>query len=539
MRTVIDAINGMRFQTSEEQHELSALYEEKIKNMGNSGRSGGEYYTPRPLIRTMIHLLKPKIGDRIYDGACGSAGFLVEAFNYLKETPNMSVDDMNTLQHDMLFGKELKPLPYVIATMNMILHGVEAPNIMHTDTLSENIMSIQDKDRFDMVLANPPFGAATQTSVQQNFPIKTGETAYLFIQHFIKYLKAGGSAGIVIKNTFLSNDDAIPVRRELLDTCNLYAVLDLPAKVFTAGVKTVVLFFKKGEPSKRIWYYQLNLDRNLGKKNPLNENDLADFVECFNGFKETENSWFVNVADLDADKLDLSAKNPNKSDEVICREPSKIISEIKDLNNTSATILNKIDGVLSVKELFERELHKSFAKNTEGWTEKTLADVLECGSSNLSANKLVDCDGEYPVYGASGLVKNVNFYQQNTDYLAIIKDGAGVGRVYHYGPYSSVLGTLQYLFPKPDINIRFAYYFLTSIDYKKYYKGAAIPHIYYKDYRNEKIILPPLQEQQRIVEKLDALQEQAQELEQIYTQQIADLDELKQAILKKAFNGDL
>lgn len=346
MRTVINAIDGMRFQTSEEQHEMSALYEEKIKNMGNSGRSGGEYYTPRPLIRTMVRLLNPKIGDRIYDGACGSAGFLVEAFNYLKETPNMSVDDMNTLQHDMLFGKELKPLPYVIATMNMILHGVEAPNIMHTDTLSENIMAIQDKDRFDMVLANPPFGAATQTSVQQNFPIKTGETAYLFMQHFIKYLKAGGSAGVVIKNTFLSNDDAIPVRRELLDTCNLYAVLDLPAKVFTAGVKTVVLFFKKGEPTKRIWYYQLNLDRNLGKTNPLNEKDLADFVECFKGFKETENSWFIDVADLDADKLDLSAKNPNKSDEVIYREPSEIISEMESLNNASATILNKIKEML-------------------------------------------------------------------------------------------------------------------------------------------------------------------------------------------------
>lgn len=346
MRDVINIIQEMRFQTSEEKHELSELYEEKIKNMGNSGRSGGEYYTPRPLIRTMVRLLKPTIGTRIYDGACGSAGFLVEAFNYLKETPDLSVDDMDTLQHKTLFGKELKPLPYIIATMNMILHGVEAPNIMHTDTLSENIMSIQDKDRFDMVLANPPFGAATQSTVQQNFPIKTGETAYLFMQHFIKYLKAGGSAGIVIKNTFLSNDDAIPVRRELLESCNVFAILDLPAKVFTAGVKTVVVFFKKGEPTKHIWYYQLNLDRNLGKTNPLNEKDLADFVECFNGFKETENSWFINMADLDQNKLDLSAKNPNKSDEVIYREPSEIISEMEDLNNTSATILNKIKGLL-------------------------------------------------------------------------------------------------------------------------------------------------------------------------------------------------
>lgn len=342
MRDIINIIQEMRFQTSEEKHELSELYEDKIKNMGNSGRNGGEYYTPRPLIRTIIRLVKPKIGDKIYDGACGSAGFLVEAFNYLKQTPDLSVDNMNTLQHKMLFGKEFKPLPYIIATMNMILHGVEAPNIMHTDTLSENIMSIQDKDRFDIVLANPPFGSAIQDTVLQNFPIKTGDSAYLFMQHFIKYLKAGGSAGIVIKNTFLSNDDATAVRRELLESCNVYAILDLPAKVFTAGVRTVVLFFKKGEPTKRIWYYQLNLDRNLGKTNPLNEKDLADFVECFNGFKETENSWFINVADLNKDTLNMSAKNPNKNDEVIYREQSEIIAEMEELNDTSVSILNKI-----------------------------------------------------------------------------------------------------------------------------------------------------------------------------------------------------
>ena len=346
LRTVINIINGMRFQTSEERHELTGLYEDKIKNMGNSGRNGGEYYTPRPLIRTIIKAVNPKIGDRIYDGACGSAGFLVEAFDYLKNSKELSVDEMDTLQHKTLYGKEYKPLPYIIATMNMILHGVEAPNIIRTDTLSENIMSIQDKDRFDVILANPPFGAATQDSDIQNFPIKTGETAYLFMQHFIKYLKAGGSAGIVIKNTFLSNGDATEVRRELLQSCNLYAVLDLPAKVFSAGVKTVILFFRKGEPTKKIWYYQLNLDRNLGKTNPLNERDLADFLDCFNGFKETENSWFVDLKDVDPKTLDLSVKNPNKKDEVEYLSPKEIIAEIEKADMTSANLLKEIKELL-------------------------------------------------------------------------------------------------------------------------------------------------------------------------------------------------
>lgn len=342
IRDIIDIIETMKFQTVEEKHELSCLYEDKIQNMGNTGRNGGEYYTPRPLIRTIIKTVKPKIGDKIYDGAVGSAGFLVESFNYLKESKNLTVDENRILQKETLYGKEKKPLPYIIATMNMILHGIEAPNLIHTNTLNENIMSIQEKDKYDVVVANPPFGGKERAEVQQNFPIKSSETAYLFLQHFIKSLKAGGKAGIVIKNTFLSNGDAKEVRRELLDSCNLYAVLDLPAKVFTAGVKTVVLFFKKGEPTKHIWYYQLNLDRNLGKTNPLNENDLADFLDQLNGFKDSDNSWTVNVSDVDAETLDLSVKNPNKNDEVVYREPKEILKEMQELDEESSKILAKI-----------------------------------------------------------------------------------------------------------------------------------------------------------------------------------------------------
>lgn len=343
IRDVINIIQEMRFQTSEEKHELSCLYEGKIQNMGNTGRNGGEYYTPRPLIRAIIKTVKPKLGDKIYDGAVGSAGFLVEAFDYLKNLKtDLTVDEMEMLQKQTLFGKEKKPLPYVIAIMNMILHGIEAPNIIHTNTLSENIMSIQDKDRYDVVIANPPFGGSERAEIQQNFPIKTSETAYLFLQHFIKSLKAGGSSGIIIKNTFLSNGDATAVRKEILESCNLYAVLDLPAKVFTAGVKTVVLFFKKGEPTKKIWYYQLNLDRNLGKTNPLNEDDLADFLDCVETFKETENSWVVNTATIDKETFDLSVKNPNKNDEVIYRTPEEIMAEIQLLDEESAEILTRI-----------------------------------------------------------------------------------------------------------------------------------------------------------------------------------------------------
>ncbi len=345
LREVINLIDLLRFRTHAEKHEMSHLYEDKIKNMGNAGRNGGEYYTPRPLIKTIIKVVDPKIGNTIYDGAVGSAGFLCEAFDYLMHSKKLTTSDITTLQKKTFYGKEKKSLAYIIGTMNMILHGVEAPNIVHTNTLAENIADIQEKDRYDIILANPPFGGKERAEVQQNFPIKTSETASLFLQHFVKILKAGGKAGVVIKNTFLSNTDnaSVAIRKLLLESCNLYAILDLPGGTFTgAGVKTVVLFFEKGVPTKKTWFYQLNLDRNLGKQNPLNEKDLADFVELQKTKANSENSWSINIKDIDQTTFDLSAKNPNKKEEDALRQPQEILSAMKALDEESADILNSI-----------------------------------------------------------------------------------------------------------------------------------------------------------------------------------------------------
>src|SRR3989344_4713085 len=345
LREILNIVDGMRFRLYEEKHELSHLYEGKIKNMGNAGRNGGEYYTPRPPIKTIVKVVAPKIGDKVYDGAVGSAGFLVEAFEYLKESKKLSTSDMQTLQKKTFYGKEKKSLAYIIGIMNMILHGIEAPNIIHTNTLAENLADIQEKDRYEIVLANPPFGGSERPEVQQNFPIKTGETAFLFLQHFIKMLKAGGSGGIVIKNTFLSNTDnaSVSLRKMLLESCNLHTVLDLPQGTFTgAGVKTVILFFEKGAPTKKVWFYQLNLDRNLGKTNALNEADLADFIKLQETNGDSENSWSIDIKDVDQKTFDLSAKNPNKGGEVALRTPKEILKEMEKLDKESAQILKNL-----------------------------------------------------------------------------------------------------------------------------------------------------------------------------------------------------
>lgn len=350
LREVIDHIDELRFNSQTEKHELSHLYEAKIKNMGNAGRNGGEYYTPRPLIRAIVQVVAPQLGEKIYDGAVGSAGFLCEAFDSLCErNPGRTVRQDQVLRTGTLYGKEKKSLAYVIGIMNMILHGIEAPNIVHTNTLTENLADIQEKDRYDIVLANPPFGGKERPEVQQNFPIRTGETAFLFLQHFLKILRAGGRGGVVIKNTFLSNTDhaSVSLRKLLLESCNLHTVLDCPGGTFQgAGVKTVVLFFEKGAPTRKVWFYQLDPGRNLGKTNPLNDADLAGFVELQATFADSPKSWSVEVGSIDRATFDLSVKNPNGGAKVAHRSPQDIMAEIAALDAESAEVLENIKGLL-------------------------------------------------------------------------------------------------------------------------------------------------------------------------------------------------
>ncbi len=348
LRDAIDAIDELSFGSQAQKHELSDLYEAKIKNMGNAGRNGGEYYTPRPLIRAMIKVVKPRIGDKIYDGAAGSCGFLCEAHDYLLPLAK-TTGDREILQSRTFFGKEKKSLAYVIGTMNMILHGIDAPNIVHTNTLSEQILDIQEKDRFDVILANPPFGGKERPEIQQNFPIKTGETAYLFLQHFIKSLRAGGAAAVVIKNTFLSNTDnaSVALRRELLESCNLHTILDMPGGTFQgAGVKTVVLFFEKGEATRRTWYYRLDPGRKMGKTSPLNDADMSDFIAQQASFADGPNSWRIAADAIDPATCDLTVRNPNAPEAEALRSPEEILDEIAALDTESAEILARVRELL-------------------------------------------------------------------------------------------------------------------------------------------------------------------------------------------------
>jgi type I restriction enzyme M protein len=348
LQDALELIDKLTFGSQEQKHELSDLYETRVKNMGNAGRNGGQYYTPRPLIRAMIAVTNPQLGETIYDGAAGSAGFLCEAYEYLRplvKTP----DDLQALERRTLFGKEQAPLAYVIGLMNMILHGVPAPNFLRTDTLADRIADIEERDRYHVILANPPFGTNKNKQLQANFPVKSSESAYMFIQHFIESLKAGGRAAIVIKNTFLSNTDgaSVALRKQLLDECHLHTVLDCPGGTFLgAGVKTVVLFFERGRKSRSIWYYQLNPGRNMGKTNPLNDGDLAEFTALQKSFALSDKSWVVDALTLDKTTYDLSVKNPNAPEEAALRAPAEIIDDMLARDAETAGILESIRGML-------------------------------------------------------------------------------------------------------------------------------------------------------------------------------------------------
>ena len=545
LREIIDHIDELRFRSQTEKHELSHLYEAKIKNMGNAGRNGGEYYTPRPLIRAIVQVVQPKLGDRIYDGACGSAGFLCESFEYLKAKKNLTTKDSKTLQEHTFYGKEKKSLAYVIAIMNMILHGIEAPNIIHTNTLTENLADIQEKDRFDVVLANPPFGGQERKEVQQNFPIRTGETAFLFLQHFIKILKAGGRGGIVIKNTFLSNTDnaSVSLRKMLLESCNLHTVLDLPGGTFQgAGVKTVVLFFEKGAKTRKVWFYQLDPGRNLGKTNPLNDEDLADFVKLQKTFADSPKSWSIDAKTIDPATFDLSVKNPNAAEAVAHRTPQAILAEIAALDAKSAEVLSGIKALQSV-----------FTRQQNGWEMKRLGDVCEIIMGQSPDGDTYNTTGEGvplingPVEfspGSFGKTIKSKFTTEPTKFckkndLILCVRGSTTGKMNIAGFDACVgrgVAAIRAKEYQPWIN-----HFISSKrnDIHSLGTGATFPNISGAVLSDLQLAFPPPAEQRRIADKLDSLNEETQRLESLYQQKLAALEALKKSLLHQAFSGQL
>lgn len=348
LREVINIIDGLSFQSQDDLFELSQIYEDLLQGMGNDGGNSGEFYTPRAVIKSMVDCLDPHIGETIYDWATGSCGFLIECHNHLKPLAK-TTQDLNWLKHDALWGNEKTPIAYILWVMNMILHGIENPNINKKNTLTDDIRSFEEKDRYNIIIANPPFGGKEKDQIQANFPIKTNATEMLFMQHFMKKLKTGGRAAIIVPEWVLFNTSNAfqEVKKELLEHFNLHSIISLPAGVFLpySGVKTNIIFFDKTKATEKIRYYEIAPQRKLTKNKPITYDDLSDMVISFKNKTTGDHSWIVSVSDIR--DYDISAKNPANIKEIIHQSPSDILHNITSTNQEILTLTNKLSQLIS------------------------------------------------------------------------------------------------------------------------------------------------------------------------------------------------
>lgn len=334
---VIDKVDEIHNDSIDTQHTfpLSQAYESLLLKLGEKNNDGGQFFTPREVVRAVVQVVKPKIGETIYDPACGTGGFLIEAYEQILKN-DLSADEITKLKTETIYGRDKEDLIYPIALANMILHGIDEPHIWHGNTLTDtgnmtNYFS-SAPELFDVVLMNPPFGGKEGTDAQKRFAYQTTSTQVLFLQEIMDALMPNGRAGIVVDEglLFRINKAFVKTKRKLLDEFDLYCIVSLPAGVFTqtgAGVKTNLLFFNKGGKTAQIWYYDLS-HIHVTKGKPLTLAHFDHFFELLPHRTESENSWIVKRADIEAKNYDISAKNPNRKIKTDARTPTELLETI-------------------------------------------------------------------------------------------------------------------------------------------------------------------------------------------------------------------
>ncbi len=335
---MIDLIQSIHFDVGEETFSLSHIYEGLLKDMGEGGGNAGEYYTPRALIKTMVAMIDPKIGETIYDPACGTGGFLAQAHLYL-ESKAKTAELRKILNNKTFYGNEKTPLPFVLCLMNLTLHGLDYPRISKENTLQTDIRQIDERDKHDIILANPPFGGKEQPIIQKNFPIEAIATEILFLQHIEKKLKKGGRAAVVVPEGVLFQTNAAyqQVKERLVKECNLHTVVSLPPGIFLpySAVKTSFMLFDKTKPTKDIWFYEVPLleGKKLTKKAGITEKHFEELLKLSKKREQGTTSWSIPVEKVIADGYNLSAGhyNPNGPEEEILLEPEEYALQIKEL----------------------------------------------------------------------------------------------------------------------------------------------------------------------------------------------------------------
>ena len=367
LRDVVNKINEIHFDSSEEIHTLSHFYETMLREMRDAAGDSGEFYTPRPVVQFMVKVVNPQLGEVVYDPACGTGGFLVESFKHLEQQVK-TVADRHTLQNGSIMGGEAKPLPYLLAEMNLLLHGLESPQIDSQNSLRYRLTDIGDRERVDVILTNPPFGGEEEQGIINNFPSdkQTSETALLFLQLIMRKLRRsisgqrGGRAAVVVPNgTLFADGVAARIKEELLKEFNLHTIVRLPNGVFApyTGIPTNLLFFDRSGPTETIWYYEIPLPegrKNYTKTKPMQFEAFSECLEWWDKREENEQAWSVAVDEvLKYDEngnllsANLDIKNPNAAEAIEHLPPEELVADIIKKEREILVLVDEIIQVLN------------------------------------------------------------------------------------------------------------------------------------------------------------------------------------------------
>ena len=561
MREVLDIIDSLNFQSETELFELSQVYEGLLQNMGDAGGYAGEFYTPRALVRSIVNVIDPQAGQTIYDAAAGSCGFLIDAFEHIKQNKNkLTTKQWDFIQNKTFFGFEKTSLAYVMGMMNMILHGIESPNLYRQNTLTQNIRDIQEKDRYDIILANPPFGGKEKAQIQQNFPIQSNATELLFLQHFMKSLKLNGKAAIIVPEGVLFQTSSAfkQVKQELLEHYNLHTILSLPAGVFLpySGVKTNVLFFDRSGGTTETWFYECEPSQKLTKNKPLNDNHLKEFVELYFTRTTTEHSWMVPIEKLKQD-YDLSAKNPAKQNDIEHMAAENILELIKEKEAIVTNLLCEIEELFSTV-LNDRSKQQELP---DGWEWKTLGSLAEVVGGGTPKTKNPEYWGGEVVWLSPtdlppiGTITHVSDSAKKITEIGLAKSSARlipsgsvvfstratIGKIAIADcPLATNQGFTNFICPD-DIYNRYLAYVLVHFTplISDMSNSTTFKEVSKSNLKQFEIPIPPISEQRRIVDYLDALSERVRSLETIGEERQSYLTAMKASLLDAAFSGQL
>ncbi|MGB9806170.1 MAG: N-6 DNA methylase [Thermoproteota archaeon] len=576
LKEVVLTLNDIDFMKLENLSMLSQFYEELLVKVGSESGSVGEYYTPRPIIRLMVKIAHPKMNETVFDPFCGSCGFLIESLKWMKAQSELTPKYYKILEEKTFYAQELNPLLYLVGIVNCVLHALFLPNIERRDTFEENVVRVPPQT-FDVILTNPPFGKSLAKSLEGNFPVPTNSAELAALQYCMKKLKKNGRCGIVLSEGVLfKGGDFKEVRMKLLGDFNVHTIISLPPGAFTymalkggKGPKINLVFFDSNGPTKEIWYYELTPEKSYSKANPLRDEDLVDCFEKWKNKETSENSWIVPVEDIIKRDYDITAKNPNKKQEVVRIAPEKLVEGLIVKERQILEILEGLRKLLSEKSKAKQDKFNDSTKEeaqgfydlSKKWTWAKLGELISIeagkrpvgGSSkegvpSLGGEQLLpsgEINWEKLRYIPEDFYDSMRRGKVKLGDVLIVKDGATTGKTAYvkYLPFEKV-AVNEHIFilrSRDENKLLNEYLFFVLLSelgqrqIKKFFHGTAQGGITRSNVEEVLIPLPTVEDQKRMATYLSKVKESVEVLRKLQKNQEDELEKLMSLVLEEVF----